>query len=355
MGYVLKILMWILISLLITAAVGAAILIPIWRVLASTTAVQAIASGIFNTVGEIWNGGLHMRVAIYDLVPRLIDLLKEIATNPAIATGLAFAVLFLYMLYSFIMGLSYYTIADIINKLMSANLRFGFASNMALNFKKCCRYSFAKLLISMPIDILAVVLGLLLAYGLLSVVGVFALAIMLVFGVLFFSLKALLFSGWLPRVLHHPEEKLFISFTRAFPFVKANLGGLFKAYVITFSCVYLLASVLTVPTCGLIMLILPSIYYFLLRAVELVGYYKTKGFSFYADSTTVVNTVDYGFRFSGQAGLNAEEKVNNIPTVAPHAKTNSAEENKREISISGDERSEDVVSDWVGAEEESEK
>ncbi len=354
MGYVLKILMWILISLLITAAVGAAVLIPIWRVLASTTAVQTIASGIFNTAGEIWNGGLHMRVAIYDLVPRLLNMLEEIATNPAIATGLAFAVLFLYMLYSFIMGLSYYTIADIINKLMSANLRFGFASNMALNFKRCCRYSFAKLLISMPIDILAVVLGILLAYGLLSVVGVFALAIMIVVGVLFFSLKALLFSGWLPRVLHHPEEKLFISFTRAFPFVKANLGGLFKAYVITFGCVYLLASVFTVPTCGLIMLILPSIYYFLLRAVELVGYYKTKGFSFYADSTTVVNTVDYGFRFSGQAGLNVEEKVNDISAASPQVKSASTAEIKVKItdSVTGADGS---VADCVGGAEEENK
>lgn len=326
MGYVLKILVWILISLIITAAVGAAILIPIWNTLASTTSVEAIAGGIFNTVSEIWTGGLNMRVAIYDIVPRVLDFLKAIASNPGVATGLAFAVVFLYMLYSFIMGLSYYTIGDIINKLMSANLRFGFASNMALNFKKCCRYSAARLVISLPIDLIAVAVGLALAYGLLSVVGVFTLAIMLVCGVLFFSLKALLFSGWLPRVLHHPEEKLFISFTRAFPFVKANLGGLFKSYVITFSCVYLLASAFTVPTCGLMLLLLPSIYYFLLRAVELVGYYKTKGYNFYADSTTVVDTVDFGFRLSNQEGslnenVNAVAPENNLRNTASRAES----------------------------------
>ena len=304
MGYVLKIMVWILISMLITAAVGVAILLPIWNALVSATEVQTIANGILNTVTEIWNGGLHLRVAIYDIVPRVIDLLKEISTEAGLATGLAFSVVFLYMLYSFIMGLSYYTIADIINKLMSANLRFGFASNMALNFKKCCRYSFSRLIVSLPIDLLAVVVGVSMAYGLLSIVGVFSLAIMLIMGVLFFAGKALLFSGWLPRILHHPEERIFTSFSRAFPFVKANLGGLFKSYVVTFSCVYLLAAVFTVPTCGVITLLLPSIYYFLLRAVELVGYYKTKGFKFYADSSTVVNTVEFGFRISNQSGLN---------------------------------------------------
>ena len=48
-------------------------------------------------------------------------------------------------------------------------------------------------------------------------------------------------------------------------------------------------------------LVLPSMYYFMLRAIELIGYYKTKGFSFYTDATTVINTVEYGFRAEQQA------------------------------------------------------
>lgn len=39
----------------------------------------------------------------------------------------------------------------------------------------------------------------------------------------------------------------------------------------------------------------------MLRAIELIGYYKTKGFSFYTDATTVINTVEYGFRAEQQA------------------------------------------------------
>ncbi|MDE6060309.1 MAG: hypothetical protein K2G31_02405, partial [Clostridia bacterium] len=92
MGYVLKILMWILISMIITAAVGAAILIPIWKALVSVTEVQTIVNGILNIMAEMWNGGLHLRVAIYDIVPRVIDLLKEISTQAGLATGLAFSV-----------------------------------------------------------------------------------------------------------------------------------------------------------------------------------------------------------------------------------------------------------------------
>ncbi len=309
-GYVLKIMVWIIISLIITAAVGAAILIPLWRVLAASTDAVMWAGELKDILTSVWNGTVNMRVAVFDLVPTAVSFVKTLTTNAGAFTGLVFALIFLYSLYSFVMGLSYYTIADIINKLMASNLRFGFASNMAMNFKKCCKYSFCRLLITLPIDICCFAIGIFIAYGLFSVAGLFTFPIMLILVILFCSLRALLFSGWLPRTLYHPEERMYTSFSRAFTFVRTNLGGLFKAYFVTFSCVYLLASVLTVPTGGLILLVMPSIYYFLLRAVELVGYYKTKGYSFYLDGSTVVNTVEYGYRAPNQEECNACEKPN---------------------------------------------
>ncbi len=306
-GYVFKIMLWIIISLIITAAIGAAILIPLWKVFAATTDVSVLVSDLYNTLTSVWNGQVNLRVAIHDMVPQIVVILRSMSSNPGAMTGFVFTVILLYSIYSFVMGLSYYTIADVINKLMASNLRFGFASNMALNLKKCCKYSFARLLVSLPIDLLCVALGLMIAYGLFSVVGVFTLPIMLVLIVVFCSLRSLLFSGWLPRTLHHPEERIFTSFSRAFTFVKSNLGGLFKAYFVTFSCVYLIGTVCAAPTCGLILLVLPSIYYFLLRAVELIGYYKTKGYSFYVDSSTVINTVEYGFRADNQECVKCED------------------------------------------------
>ncbi len=333
-GYVLKILLWILISVVITAAVGAAIMVPLWKaMLAALPSIGALVSDLLNTLTTVWNGTINLRVAIFDIVPQVVEILKTICSNPGLATALVFSLVFLYALYLFLMGLSYYTIGDIINKLMASDLRFGFASNMALNFKKCCRYSASRLLISLPIDLFGFVTGIFIAYGLFTVVGVFTLPIMLILVVLFCSCKALLFSGWLPRTLFHPEERVLISFTRAFPCVKANLGGLFKAYCVTFSCVYLLASVFTVPTCGLILLVLPSIYYFLLRAVELIGYYKTKGYSFYVDSTTVVNTVQYGFRADNQEERCEESNIDTVIAKITQDKdgADSSAENETEV------------------------
>ena len=49
------------------------------------------------------------------------------------------------------------------------------------------------------------------------------------------------------------------------------------------------------------MLVVPSFNYFLLRLVELVGYYKMNGLSFYTDAITVVDTVEFGYRAENQA------------------------------------------------------
>ena len=102
-------------------------------------------------------------------------------------------------------------------------------------------------------------------------------------------------------MIFHPEESVYTSFTRSLMYVKSNVGGLFKSYAVTFTIVYLCTMTFAIPTGGLMSLILPSMYYFMLRAIELIGYYKTKGFSFYTDATTVINTVEYGFRAEQQS------------------------------------------------------
>ena len=102
-------------------------------------------------------------------------------------------------------------------------------------------------------------------------------------------------------MIFHPEESVYTSFTRSLTYVKSNVGGLFKSYAVTFTIVYLCTTTFAIPTGGLMTLILPSMYYFMLRAIELIGYYKTKGLSFYTDATTVINTVEYGFRAEQQS------------------------------------------------------
>lgn len=76
-------------------------------------------------------------------------------------------------------------------------------------------------------------------------------------------------------------------------------------------------------------LILPSMYYFMLRAIELIGYYKTKGLSFYTDATTVINTVEYGFRAEQQSDdYDYESQEGRQITIDEYVKDKSDEANE---------------------------
>lgn len=299
-GYALRIFLWILISLILTLGIGAAIVLPIWDVLVASTDVNAYAMALKDCFVSLWDGSTTVRQMLATLINHTIDVVHALGQNVGVSVGLCFVCAFLYAFYCFVFGLSYYTLAYIVNNLMASNMRVGFASSMALNLKKSAKYSLARLTITFPIDFVIMTIMSCLVLGMFRHVGFFVVPIALVIGVTLCSLRATLLAGWLPRMLFHPEENVYTAFTRSLTYVKANLAGLFKSYAITFSLVYLFIVGLSVPTGGLLSVVLPSIYYFILRTIELIGYYKTKGYSFYTDATTVINTVEFGYRVEQQ-------------------------------------------------------
>lgn len=310
MGYILKILLWVFIAVFITALIGTAIITPISDAITAKTDVGNELVFIKDTVGDFLHEGNGIYDFILELKDGIVGLIKALATHTSAFVGLIFALIFLYLLYEFIIGLSFYPTAYVVDNLMSSNTRYGFASAMAANFKKACKFSFCKMLICIPIDavILGVVIGV--GYGLFLGIKMFALPFVLIIALLLCTLRTTLFSGWLPRLLHHPEEGIFTSFSRSITSVKLNFKGMFKAITITYFIAYCCVSSLTIPTFGVINLVIPSLYYFLLRTIELVGYYKQNSMRFYVDATNVINTVEYGYRTDNQESADATEVEN---------------------------------------------
>lgn len=300
MSYVAKLFVWLLICVLLTAAVASAIFIPVGNSLSMKGDIVAELEHIKDSVQSL----LKNDIGVYDVLvifeKSALAILSMLASNAGVMAGLVIAVILLYCLYLFLTGMSYYPTAYILNALMSSNTRYGFAASMAKNIKMACKYSFSRMLMSCPLDLGIVALLCCLGFGLMKLIGVFALPILLVIGLTLFSLRSILFSGWLPRLLHYPEENPFAAFSRSLVSVKGNMGALFKSFSLIFFVAYCCVLVLSVPTFGFINILIPSTYYILLRSVELVGFYKTNNMSFYVDSRTVINTVEYGYRKDNQ-------------------------------------------------------
>lgn len=300
MGYVLKVMLWIVICLLIVGALGAGLMIPICRWITSTVDIGSEIEIVKSAFSSVWNGELNMRGASTQFVPAISGMLKTLCASSAQAAAFFIALIFLYALLVFLVGLTFYSTADIINNLMSANMRYGFASNLALNFRKNVRFSLCKLAVTLPLDVGFFVIFVAIVLSLYSVIGAFTVPILFALTVLFLSLRTLMFSGWLPRLLYHPDERVFTAFARSFYYVGSNVRGLLKSFIILYVCIYLFVYVFIIPSGGLIALILPSVYCVFIRVIELVGYFKMNQYSFYADASTVIETVEYGLRRSNQ-------------------------------------------------------
>ncbi len=300
MGYIFKILAWVVISVLVTAAIGAAIFVPLAGLLARTTDASVYVEAVFNCARNVLRGEITLRAAIGDALPLATEAVKAIGDNPGAATAVVLGGILLYCIYSFMIGVSQYTIAHIVNNIMSSNLRLPFATTLIVNLKKSCKYSISRVIVCLPVDLLIATIIMALLFGLFPTIGFFSLPIIVLFFILALSLRACALAGWLPRMLYHPEEKVYTNLTRSWTYVKHNFKGLIKAFVLTYTIIYLLFAAFALPTGGLMAIILPSAYYFILRAIELVGHFKTHGNSFYTDGNTVIDTVEFGYRSSNQ-------------------------------------------------------
>ena len=130
--------------------------------------------------------------------------------------------------------------------------------------------------------------------------------------------------------MFNKDENIYTAFSRSLRSVKLNFKGLLKSFIITYFATYVLVATCGIPTFGLVAIVVPSINYFLMRLIELVGYYKMNGMSFYADAITVVDTVEFGYRTENQQRADEENLTNYFGDYAAEASLEKREEQARE-------------------------
>lgn len=300
MGYLMKVLVWVLICIVIAGSIGTGLMVPIVRAFRTNDDVATQLNEVVSVVKDTVYARNNIFEAIVELIETVNALAGELLENTGAFVGFIFVALFVYMLYSFLIGLIFYPTSDMINKMMSSSMKFGLASALAMNFKNAARYSFARCIVTLPVDVVIILIIYGLFVGLFKGIGLVCLPFILLVTIILVSLRSTLFAGWLPRFMFNPKEKVLTSFYRSLVAVKANFRELIKAYAITTSLTYMLIVGFAIPTFGLILIIAPAMYYFMLRAIELVGYYKMNEMCFYVDDSNVINTRAYGYRADNQ-------------------------------------------------------
>ena len=106
MGYVLRIFAWVLISMVVTVCVGAAIMVPVFDALGETAAVSSAYGAFTSEISAFLDDGISIR-AFVDSVPAAVgDLLTAVASEGGLLAALIIELIFLYALYSFLLSFS---------------------------------------------------------------------------------------------------------------------------------------------------------------------------------------------------------------------------------------------------------
>ena len=310
--YVIKIFLYLLICVVIVAAVGCAIIIPVFNNAMTYADISDTVNPIFQKIHEYLRGDVGLRAIITQVVNSFEMYWKAVVHHPAGIVATILIPIGLYFLYSFLSGLCLYPLGYIINNLMSSNMKMPLGSSFVINLKKSAKYSATKMLILFPIDIIFAVLMIVLIWGLKQVIGIFVMPIILIIALIWLSFRQLLTAGWMPRMIYHPEEKPFVAFKKSMPYLKMDSRGMLQGFIFTFVITYALNSALALPTYGIIFIIVPSFYYFIFRAIEFICYYKVKGLKFYTDASTVIDPTEYGYRKETQEQIEEEPQSEEV-------------------------------------------
>lgn len=201
------------------------------------------------------------------------------------------------------MSFCYPAISDVIGSFMSSNMSYGFLSNILKNFSLCAKYAFFHTIITMITDF-AIFFAI---YGVIKwlfpLIGVFALAIALVFAVVLIALRLTFSSGVIPEMVVGGEKRYFGALKTGFSYMKKYFGKIFGANCIVIFVVYSLMMLMTLITFGVAFFVLAAMLVTYVHIMQLVFYYESKSMRYYTDAYTIVNTAPISERIDLQDEL----------------------------------------------------
>lgn len=190
---------------------------------------------------------------------------------------------------AFLLSLSFLPFSDIINHFMNSKSNFDFLSNMVANVKKAAQYALAYTFIGFTLSALILYGSMLLFAALFKTIGLFSLPVVYAAALIAFSLKSVIFSGWLPAIVCDGKG-IFRGFAHGLRQIAPHFTGVFWNFMFAHILGVSFVAIFGIVTFGVgFFVAVPSVF-MVYRTLELVLYYNAKGYKYYVDKERVVRT-----------------------------------------------------------------
>lgn len=284
-----KLLVFVLIVTFLFSVLTVCALYPTLADLRNNMNELALGDAIGNYVREALKGEPELQAQAYENLSSKFDQAGDVIRNNSLQINLSIVWLVLiYLLYVVFFSWGQYCVSDVINHHMSSNSKFGFSSNLIVNFKKAMRYSLLYTAITIGFMIVVALLFWLSFATLFKVAPVIGLASAVGIFVLAMAVRRALLFGWIPAMV---SDGLGVvdGLKKAMSLLKQRFAYALGLYVVYYIAWFALTVAITLFTFGIGTLFAISISLALAQACDLVIYYRTVGKRYYID---VLNVVD---------------------------------------------------------------
>lgn len=248
-----------------------------------------LGNAVKGYVREALQGNPEKQAEAYEMLSAKFDQATEIVRNNSLQINLSIVWLVLiYLLYVVFFSWGQYCVSDVINHHMSSNSKFGFSSNLIVNFKKAMRYSLLYTAITIGFMIVVALLYWLSFATLFKVAPLIGLASAVAIFVFAMALRRALLFGWIPAMVADGLDVV-DALKKAGSLLKQRFTYAFGLYLIYYVAWLGLTIAITVFTFFVGTLFAISVSLALAQACDLVIYYRTVGKRYYID---VLNVVD---------------------------------------------------------------
>ena len=248
-----------------------------------------LGNAVRGYVREALQGNPEKQAEAYEILSAKFDQATEIVRNNSLQINLSIVWLVLiYLLYVVFFSWGQYCVSDVINHHMSSNSKFGFSSNLIVNFKKAMRYSLLYTAITIGFMIVVALLYWLSFATLFKVAPLIGLASAVAIFVFAMAVRRALLFGWIPAMVADGLDVV-DALKKAGSLLKQRFTYAFGLYLIYYVAWLGLTIAITVFTFFVGTLFAISVSLALAQACDLVIYYRTVGKRYYID---VLNVVD---------------------------------------------------------------
>ncbi len=255
---------------------------------------QLVANGFFESVGKFFTDNiLNIRLdVILANVSSLVDQLWSIILENS-EQLLPLIILFfiiVIILGAFIISLMEIPLIETVYCYMGSCVKLNFLGCYISNFKRSIKYAFARLVTTLPIDIIIIIatifsLKLFILGGIVSMIAPFIIVLLFV---LLVSLRQSLFALWTPAIVV-ANLGVWQGLKVNFKLVFKNFRSIFSAHLMVIILVFAINFGLGILTCGVGFIIsMPAtvVYYGILSNIL---YFHYNGLRYYIDKDRIIS------------------------------------------------------------------